>query len=90
MQNTIKEELQQLIPANLVSSQEELSDAELESVAGGVILNGTNVRGELRINGTRRAGIGPVSGTTILCSPSFRIPNTLIPVPSSVVDSFKR
>ncbi|MBD2774057.1 hypothetical protein [Iningainema tapete] len=34
MQNTIKEELQQLLPANLVDAQ--VSDAELESVAGGV------------------------------------------------------
>lgn len=34
MQNTIKEELQQLLPANLVDAQ--LSDAELESVAGGI------------------------------------------------------
>ncbi len=35
MQNTIKEELQQLLSANLVDAQ--VSDAELESVAGGII-----------------------------------------------------
>lgn len=90
MQHIIKEELQQIIPANLISSQEEISDAELEFVAGGIFYSGTNVAGEIRVNGSRVAGFGPLTGSGRFCVPGFTIPRTFIPVPASSIENFKR
>lgn len=89
MQNSIKEELQQIIPSNLISSEEELSDVELESVAGGAILTGTNVRAQVRVFGINLPAVGPISGTVRVCSFGISIP-LLGSVPSSYIEGFSR
>lgn len=84
MQYQIKEELQQLISADVVSS-EELSDAELESVAGGVIV--ANGRISLRVNGATIATspvILPTNLTARYCAPAFLI------FGNSAIENFRR
>lgn len=81
MQHQIQEELQQLIPANLVSSEEELSDAELEFVTGGVLApGGASVR---------------VGSLTRSVPPNFNFCNSQtgyqgVFIPQSFVQNFRR